>query len=309
MNIFRKIKSAFRLIYDSDFRFIYFQGKGIYNKMSDEKYLKKAHKVYLHKELDLINPKTFNEKLQWLKLYDRNPDYRKMVDKAEVKKYISEVIGEEVIIPTIGIWNNFDEIKFEELPEQFVLKCTHDSGDPIVCRNKSELDLRKVKKYFKKYLKRNYYYYAREWTYKDLQPRIIAEKYMSDKGRENESLTDYKFFCFNGKPKYVYTVKDREKGYEKSLHRFYDINWNLQNVDLDHRGDQYEAESKPETLDKMIEIATILSKNIKFVRVDLYQCNGKVYFGELTFYPRAGWEPFEPECWDYLLGEELDLNL
>ena len=305
----RMLKKIMKLLYDSDFRFRYFQSKGLYDYMPDRKYLKRAFQVNLHQELDLDNPRTFNEKLQWLKLNNRRPEYSMMVDKELAKIYVANKIGSEYIIPTIGVWNRFEDIDFKELPDQFVMKCTHDSGNPIICRNKAQLNIKASRCYLNKCLKRNFFFHSREWPYKNLVPKIIVEQYMYDSETELENLTDYKFFCFNGEPKYVYTVHDREKGHDYALHRFYDIEWNLQNMDLDHRGEQNISEDKPSQLDKMIEIASILSKGIPFVRVDLYQAKDKVYFGEMTFYPRSGWEPFYPEEWDLKLGKMINLDI
>lgn len=303
-----KLKNLVRLFYDYDFRFRYFQAKGVYDRMPDEKYLEKAFEVNLHKKLNLSNPKTFNEKLQWLKLYNRKEEYLSMVDKVKSKKYVADKIGEEYIIPTIGVWDKFEEIDFSALPDKFVMKCTHDSGNPIICRDKDKLDINKSKKYISHCLKRNFFFHSREWPYKNLKPRIIVEQYMYDDESDTENLTDYKFFCFGGEPKYVYTVRDREKGHDYALHRFYDIEWNLQKMDLDHRGELNVPEEKPSQLEKMIEIAMVLSHGIPFVRVDLYQSKEQVYFGEMTFFPRSGWEAFDPEEWDIKLGDLIDLN-
>lgn len=308
MNITKKMKGLLRLFYDGDFRFRYLQGKGVYNHMPDREYLERFYQVNMHTSLDLDNPQTFNEKLQWLKLYDRKPEYHQMVDKFDAKEFVGKKIGYEHIIPTIGVWDRFEDIDFEKLPEQFVLKCTHGSGDLLICRDKAKLDVNVARKRINKFLKRQYYYYGREWPYKDLKPRIIAERYMCDSENDKENLTDYKIFCFDGAPRFIMTVRDRSKGKGQSLHRWYDLDWNLQNLDLDYRDEKKVPEQRPEQLDRMLEIATILSKGMKHLRVDLYLVNGQIYFGEMTFYHMSGLEKFEPKEWDLKLGSYINLK-
>lgn len=284
-------------------RFGYLSKIGFYNKMSDEKYLKKEFKLRMGYNLDLQNPQTFNEKLQWLKLYDRNSEYTKMVDKYEVKKYVSNIIGKEYIIPTLGIYNNFNEIDFDKLPNQFVIKCTHDSGGIIICKDKNNLDIKKAKKKINTFLNRKYFYIHREWPYKNVKPRIIIEKYMEDK--HIKELRDYKFFCFNGKPKIMYISDNSHRDNQHCC--FFDINYNKLNI---KRKDYKEFEQnieKPHNFNKMIEFSKKLSKNIPHVRVDWYEINNKLYFGELTFYTCSGFIPFETEEWNYKMGEMLEL--
>ena len=271
-------------------------------KMNDEKYIKLKYKMKMNRTLDLENPQTFNEKLNWLKLYDRNPEYTKMVDKYEVKKYVADKIGEEYIIPTLGIYNNFDEIDFDKLPNQFVMKCTHDSGGLVICRDKNNLNLKQAKKKIEKSLKRNYYYTCREWPYKDVKPRIIIEQYMEDKGEKD--LKDYKFFCFNGEPKICLVCSDRENYLKET---FYDENWNLFPFSrANHKIDK--TIKKPINFEQMQILSIKLSENIPFVRIDFYEIERKTYFGEITFYPAAGTEKFEPEKYDKILGEMLNLG-
>lgn len=280
----------------------------ILNKMKflpDKTYLKLRYRVEFGKKLDLKNPKSFNEKLNWLKLYDRKPIYNTMVDKYEVRKYISETIGEEYLIPLIGIWNSFDEIDFDALPEQFVLKCTHDSGSVVICKDKSKFDYNAAKRKLERKFNKNLYWWAREWVYKDIKPRIIAEKYMND--GIHDDMVDYKFFCFNGKPEYIY-VSENLSDHKNGAISFYDMDFNeapFRRTDfkkLDH------APEKPESFDKMVELAKILSKDHYFLRVDFYDICGKIYFGELTFCPAAGYMPIVPQEWDYKLGEMLDIE-
>jgi hypothetical protein len=307
MGIRNKFINCFKTILDEDFRFLYFSGKGFYKKMPDRKYLERFYKAHMNQPIDLDNPKTFNEKIQWLKLNDRKPEYVQMVDKIGAKEYVSERLGKEYIIPTLGVWDSFDDIDFDKLPNQFVLKCAHGSGDLVICQDKSKLDVKAVRKKMTAYLKREYYYYGREWPYKNVKPRIFAEQYMCDSESDQGNLTDYKIFCFDGVPKFVMTVRDRSKGKGNAMHRFYDTEWNIQDLDLDYRNEKKISEPKPENLDKLLEIAAMLSKGIKHLRVDLYIINGQIYFGEMTFYHMSGVETFVPEKWDAKLGEYLNI--
>ncbi len=279
---------------------------GLYNFINDEKFLKKKYYLRTGKELDLDSPRTFNEKLQWLKLYDRKDIYTTMVDKCEAKKYVANIIGEEYIIPTIGIYNKFDEIDFNKLPNQFVIKCTHDSGGLVICKDRTKLDIDEVKKKINKCLKKNYYYSGREWPYKNVKPRIIIEKYIEDKN--SKTMRDYKFFCFNGKPEIMYLSEGLED-HKTARMSFYDMNMKLS----DCRRSDYEpldyVPKKPKNFEKMKKFSAILSKNIPHLRVDWYEINGKLYFGELTFTTCAGMIPFADDKWDKKLGDMIDLGL
>ena len=254
---------------------------------------------------NIKHPKTFNEKLQWIKLYDHNPLYTKMVDKFEAKKYVSDIIGDEYIIPTLGVWNYFEEIDFDALPTQFVLKCTHDSGSIVICKDKNNFDKYAARAVLNKGLHYNYYYKnAFEWPYKDVKPRIIAEKYMSDDSQDNSgSLTDYKFMCFGGKVKCSFTCTGRNTS--RGLHvTFYDENWQIMPFER-----HYPAEKnpipKPQNYNKMVQLSERLATTLKFARIDFYEINGKIYFGEITFFPGNGMEEFTPQIWDYRLGDWL----
>ena len=266
--------------------------------IKDEEYVKIKYKLEMNKRLNLQDPKTFNEKLQWLKLYDRNPEYTQMVDKFEAKKYVANIIGKKYIIPTLGLWDKFEDIDFTKLPNKFVLKPTHASGNIFICKNKDEIDYKKLKKTVQKWLKRNYYLVHREWPYKNVKPRIIAEEYMEDQIGE---LIDYKVYAFNGQCDYVMVCFDRIKGKTKFI--YYDRKWNIKkefSKDGIKYGDTIKIE-KPKNLDKMFEFAEILSKNIPFVRVDFYESNGNLYLGELTFYPSAGFDNTRTkDCQEYL---------
>lgn len=256
------------------------------------------------------NPKSLNEKIQWLKIYDKDERYTKLVDKYEVREYISNILGEEYLIPLIGVWDSVEEIEYENLPNQFVLKCNHDSKSVYICKNKKEFDFNKVKKDINKKLKRNGYWYGREWPYKNIKPRIIAEKYMVDES--GIELKDYKIMCFNGEPNNIMVCYDR-KG-TQAKHKYFDLEWNLLNYnkkekDIDIDIDKTDRIQKPKSLEEMIRIAKILSKNTLFTRIDLYDINGKVYFGEITFYPASGLKKDITLETDYELGEKLKLPI
>ncbi len=277
---------------------------GLLNWMSDETYLKIGYRIRMNKKLNLKHPTTFNEKLQWLKIYDRKPVYTMMVDKYEVKKIVADKIGGEYIIPTLGVWDKFDDVDFDSLPNQFVLKCTHDSGGLVICRDKSKLDIEAVRKKINRCLKRNYYYTNREWPYKNVKPRIIAEKYMADES--GYELKDYKFFCFDGLAKVMFIASDRFNPNEETKFDFFDMDFNHLPFTNGHPNASHDIRC-PESFEKMKELAGILSKGIPQVRVDFYDINGQVYFGELTFSHWSGMTPFEPEEWDEKLGALIHL--
>ncbi|MGM9549912.1 MAG: ATP-grasp fold amidoligase family protein [Faecousia sp.] len=250
---------------------------------------------------DLEHPKTYNEKLNWLKLHDRQPQYTDIVDKYTVKKYISGIIGEEYVAPTLGVWDRFEDIDFDALPNQFVLKCTHDSGGLVICRDKSKLNKAKARRKINSSLKRNYYWTAREWPYKNVKPRIIAEPYLEDT-RYGE-LRDYKFYVFDGVVDSVMVCKDRQKG--RTKYYYFDRNWNrlyYQRDDLEFQDDI----ERPEHFDKMLDIAQRLSCDFSHIRVDLYSVNGTIYFSELTLYDEAGFGTDISEETNRMWGEKLD---
>ena len=272
--------------------------------LADKTYLKIYFKCKMGYKLNLKNPQTINEKLQWLKLYDRNPEYTKMVDKYEVREYIKEKIGEEYLIPLIGVYDKFDDIDFDELPNQFVIKCNHDSGGLVICKDKGKLNIEETRKKINKSLKRNYYYSGREWPYKNVKPRIIIEKYMEDSNKSD--LIDYKLFCFNGIPKIVLVCSERFSS-SNMCETWFDMNWKL--IDMTESGHRVDSTiSKPKQLKKMVELSKKLSKNIPFIRVDWYEIGDKLYFGELTFYPASGFEKFEPKEWNKKIGDMLSID-
>lgn len=281
--------------------------RGYLNKLSDKRYLKLIFLAKMGKRLDLKDPKTFNEKLQWIKLYDRKPEYTRMVDKYEAKEYVAEQIGEEYVIPNLGVWDSFDQIDFASLPDQFVLKCTHDSGGLVICRDKSKLNKTAAKEKIERSLKRQYFYHGREWPYKNVKPRILAEAYLED---ENEALglTDYKFFCFNGVPRLLYVSQGLENHATANI-SFYDMEGQAMPF---RRKDFAPLEGElvvPDNFGEMKTIAQRLAKTVEcpFVRVDLYSIQGKIRFSEITFSPCSGMVPFEPEEWDYKLGQWITL--
>lgn len=283
--------------------FIYRIGRNTFFRlMSDEKYLKMRFKQVTGKVLNLDNPATFNEKIQWLKLHDRKTIYTTMVDKYQAKEYVADRIGGEYVIPTLGVWNKFDDIDFEALPNQFVLKCTHDSGGIVICRDKQKLDKREAKRRLNRSLKQNYFWHGREWPYKNVKPRILAEQYMQDSS--SGSLTDYKFYCFNGNPEYLYISTGLENHSTASI-SFLTPDWEFAPFGRSDYKPFRELPEKPSLFEDMKKLAAELSKGQAFLRVDLYQIEGKIYFSEFTFSPCGGMMPFVPQEWDGILGNMI----
>ena len=269
--------------------------------LNDKKYVEILYHKKTKEKLNLNDPKTFNEKLQWLKLYDRNPEYTKMVDKYEGKEYVADIIGKEYVIPTLGVWEKFKDIDFEKLPNQFVLKCTHDSGSTIICKDKEKFDYKAAEKKINRALKINYYYLSREWPYKNIKPRIIAEKYMVDESKTE--LKDYKFYCFDGVPRVVDVCSNRS---EKLQQSYFDMEWNKINV-TEGGSIRNENITKPTCFEEMKQIASKLSQGIRHVRIDLYEIENRVYFSEITFYSGTGLEDFEPKEFNRELGDMIVL--
>lgn len=283
--------------------FVYLTKYSDFAFMSDKTYISLFYRGMIGKSLNLDNPITYNEKLQWLKLNYRKPELTTMVDKYEVRQYVADRIGEQYLIPCIGVWNSFDEIPFNDLPNRFVLKCTHDSHSVIICKDKQCFDYQTAKQKLTNALKRNYYYEGRQWPYKNVKPRIIAEEYMED--TNDGELRDYKIFAFDGCAKALFIATDR------SVHSpkfdFFDMDFNCLHIKQVGHPNADVLPHKPEKLAEMKELADILSKGLPQVRVDFYEVNGKVYFGELTFFNNSGFVPFEPEEWDYTFGEWIKL--
>ena len=269
----------------------------------DRIYLQIVYFKHFRRFINFNNPKTFNEKIQWLKLNYRNEEYTKLVDKYRVKQYITKLIGEEYVIPTLGVWNNVDDIDFKSLPEKFVLKCNNDSGGIVICKNKKDFDEAKAKSFLKERLKNNGYWYGREWPYKNVKPCIIAEKYMEDS--ISKDIKDYKFFCFNGSMEFFDIDIDR---FIEHRANYYDRNGNFLPFGKTYCPPDYTKKIEmPKNLDKMIELAETISHNTVLSRIDFYEIDGQVYFGEITFYPGSGFSPLTDEKWDYKLGDMIDL--
>lgn len=266
--------------------------------MPDRMYIETLWEKKMDYPLNLDHPKTFNEKLQWLKLYDRNPKYTNLVDKQEVKKIVAELIGSEHVIPTIGIWNHVEDIRLEDLPDRFVLKTTHDSGSICICKDKKTFDFEEAKRKLSASLSFDYWLLGREWPYKNVERRIIAEPYLED--NETKELRDYKFFCFNGEVKLMFIATDRQNR-EEPYFDFFDMDFN--HIDMRHgHPNAPTVPEKPAHFEKMAELACTIAGKMPQVRVDFYEVNGKVFFGEVTLFHHSGWMPFDPVEWDYTLG-------
>ena len=276
---------------------------GFFKFIPDKQYLKAMYRLRMGKKLNLKSPQTFNEKLQWLKLYDRRPEYTTMIDKCEAKKYVASIIGEEYIIPTLGVWDDFNDIDFDSLPDQFVLKCTHDSGGLVICRDKSKLDIEEVRRKIERSLKCNFFWIGREWPYKNVKPRIIAEKYMEES--TGPELKDYKLYCFDGKIKFLYLSEGLEN-HETAHINYVTLDWKPAKY---ARSDYREFEKlPPKPKQNMIRLGEMLSKDIPFCRVDFYEINRRVYFGELTLFPGSGFTPFKEESHDREIGSMLSIG-
>lgn len=274
--------------------------------MSDKFYLSVLWKMIMGYELDWKDPKTFNEKLQWLKLYDRNPLYTTLVDKYRVKNWVADRIGTQYIIPTLAVYNSVNEIDLNRLPNQFVLKCNHDSGSIIVCKDKSNIDLEAVKEQLNKSIKEDFYWEAREWPYKNVKRCIFAEKYLEDSA--SKELPDYKFFAFNGDVKALFVATERGYSAVETKFDFFDTDFNHLNVINGHPNAKI-VPNKPKNFNKMLEFSKVLSKGIPQVRCDFYEANGHLYFGEMTLYHFGGLTTFNPESFDRIMGDWIKLPI
>ncbi len=292
------IKGVTRYIIDSDYRFLINASRGRYDNLTDPEFLQKKYYAIFHQELNLNNPKSFNEKLQWIKLHDRKDIYTTMVDKVKARDYVASIIGEEYLIPIIGVWDNPDEIDFESLPDQFVLKCNHNSGlGMIICKDKSSLNSREARNKLKKGLAQDYYLTAREWPYKNVKRKIIGEQYMGN------NLTDYKFLCFEGKPQLIEIHRNR--GSDSYTQDFYTMDWIKSEIT---QGKRYEGIiPKPKNFDLMVKFSKMLAADIRHIRVDWYEIRGKLFFGELTFFDGAGFEAFDKKEYDEYLGSLIKI--
>lgn len=297
------INAVIRSCVSKEARFNYLAAMAFFDDLSDKEFLEKKFKATFGVRLNLEEPKTFNEKMQWLKLYNRKPEYTMMVDKFLVRNYISKTIGSQYLIPLLGVWNSPEEIDFSKLPEKFVLKCNHNSGKGMcICTDKKNLNLKKIKINLKKGLNQDYYLNGREWPYKNVQRKIIAEKYMvDDSGFE---LKDYKIYNFNGQPKVIEVDFNRFIDHKRN---FYTTKWEKIDLMLQFPSDSTVQHERPQCLEKMLDLAKQLSVSLPFVRTDFYCINGVIYFGEITFFHGSGFEKFIPEVWNKIFGEWIKL--
>jgi len=282
--------------------------RGFLNWIPDSLFLKAVFRTRMGYPLNLKNPQTFNEKISWLKLYGNLEQYTNLADKYEVRKYISHTIGEQYLIPLLGVWDRFEDIDFSKLPEQFVLKCNHDSGSIIICKNKDQFDIKAAKRKLNACLKRNMSYLAAEPQYKNIKPRIMGEKFMIDES--GSELKDYKVWCFHGSPKLIQITYDRCIYYDRCTGtkiNFYDTEWNFVPASWFYPSDPNVKFNKPGCLEEMLELARILSKDYLHVRVDFYAIFDRIYFGELTFTSGAGFSHFKPLDFDREVGSWLNL--
>ena len=292
---------ALKLMRNPLLLFPYLCSKGLFNWMDDKTYIEMEYRAYTGNKLNLSSPETFNEKIQWLKLYYHDPILVQCVDKYLVRDFVEKRIGSQYLIPLLGVWNESSEIDFDALPNSFVLKCNHDSSNVHICKDKYQFDTKRACKLLDKALKKNYFYSGREWAYKNVVPRIIAEQYMQD-GRNND-LPDYKFFCFDGEPSFLYIATNRNVDMRMD---FYDAEGN--HLDLvSNKPNADDPIEMPECFEEMKEIARRLSSGFPQVRIDLYEINGKVYFGEMTFYNWCGYALFDPPEWDLIFGKKCAL--
>ena len=274
------------------------------NWMPAEIYLRCFYRTLMGEKLNLKSPQKYSEKLQWLKLYNRKPIYTDMVDKWAAKKFVAEKIGEEHIIKTYGVWDSFDEIDFASLPDRFVLKCTHDSAGLVICKNKSDFRMEDARNKISACLGRNFYYSGREWPYKNIKPRVLAEEYMEDHALHE--LRDYKLFTFNGVPKIMHLVSNRQNVTEETYGDFFDMDFNRLDLTMGHPNAPICPE-KPCNFEKMKEFAAILAEGTIHLRVDFYEVDGDFFFGELTFFQDSGFTDIQPSSWNQILGDWIEL--
>ncbi len=293
-----------KFLIDKNYRKLWYLDIFKHKKMPDEVYISKRFEAVFGKKVNLYNPKTFNEKMQWLKLYDRQEEHTVMVDKYLSKEFVANKIGEEYVAKLLGVWDRADQIDFSSLPNRFVLKTTHDCGGVIVCDDKSKLNIKKAVHKLKKHLRNEYFYHCREWPYKNVVPRIIAEEYLKDE--KEEVLPVYKFLCFGGQPRIIQVIQNDKK--ENETVDYYDTDWNKLDLRQNFPNSMIVLD-KPNKFEKMLEIATELAKDKPFIRVDLYLVNDKIYFSEFTFFSDAGFKRFYPETWDKALGDWIRLPI
>lgn len=297
MNKFAKVIRNPWLVYN------YAASKGLTDWVPDELHLKAMYRATMGKRLNLEDPVTFNEKLQWLKIHDRNPLYTTLVDKYRVKQWVADRIGEEHVTPTYAMWEHVEDIDISGLPERFVLKTNHDCGGVVICRNRAAFDLGAAKEKMAEHLKTNYFWRTREWPYKDVAPCIFAEEYL-DSG-ESGDLHDFKILCFDGEPKFIELHKGR---FSQHSQDWYDVNWNKLDIPQPGLLQSSEPDEPPVCLDKMVNLSRVLASGIPHVRVDWYVTDGRLLFGEMTLYDGAGFDGFERPGDDLMLGSMIDLN-
>ncbi len=303
MSLKTKTNKILKVLFDGDYRYLILAGRGFLAKVPAAEFVKRMYQIHMGKPLNLENPELYTEKLQWLKLYDHRPEYTVMVDKYAAKDYVASKIGSQYVIPLLGVWERVEDIDFDALPDSFVLKTTHDSGGIVVCKDKSSLDISAAKRKLRHFLKRDYYSCNREWPYKNVKHRIIAETYMEDKLQGE--LRDYKFFTFGGEPKVLYIAQGRGAD-EPTVADFFDMDFQHLPFTIDHEMAPIPPE-KPQNFELMKELAAKLGEGTPQLRVDFYEVDGKVYFGELTFFHCSGMEQFHPAEWNRIFGDWLTL--
>ncbi|WP_368646165.1 ATP-grasp fold amidoligase family protein [Alkalibacterium putridalgicola] len=268
-------------------------------KMSDKRFIELDYLINTKNALNLTDPKTFNEKLQWLKLNNRKTYYTTLVDKYEVREYISELIGEEYLIPLLGVYDTYDDIDFRALPDQFVMKPTHTSGNIFICKDKNQIDHEALRGKIDAWLSRDYYSVHREWPYKNVNPRIIIEEYIEQES--GSELRDYRFFCFDGAPKFI-TVDFNIIDKSKTRRNLYDVGWNIMDATISYPQEKELVIEKPEKLEQLIELSCMLSKDIPHARIDFYYINNKIKFGEITFFHQSGMGDIQPDEFNIEMG-------
>jgi len=297
------LEKAKRYLTDENYRILVKAGHGYYNNIPDKEFLEICFPAWLGYPLNLDNPKTFNEKIQWLKLYAREDYYTRIVDKYEAKLIVADKIGSKYVIPNLGVWEGVNELDLKNLPQQFVLKCNHNSGTGMcICRDKNSLDIQKVRAELQRGMKQDYYITGREWPYKNVPRKIIAEKLMVDES--GTELKDYKIFCFNGEPAYIQVDFGRFTKHERNL---YSTDWRYMGFASLYPTNENYIIPKPVCLGEMLDVAKTLSKGTPFMRVDLYVIGKDIYFGEMTLFHGSGFERWTPFEWDEKLGEMLTL--
>lgn len=312
MDVKHILKSGVKFLTDSGYRFSILAGKGFYDNMSDEEYIKRLYKTKVGRELNLGNPQTFTEKLNWLKIYDRDPKYTMLADKYLVRDWVAEMIGEDYLVPLLGVYDNAEEIDFDLLPDKFALKCTHNSGEGMcLCRDKSKLNREEVVRQLNAGLKKSYFPASREWAYKDIVPRIICEEMLECQKIDEllSTIINYKFYCFNGEPKFLYVAIDYTDDGKKTGTKLniLDLNWEKTPFYRTDHAPIIDEIKKPEDFETMIEISRKLAEGFPFARVDLYYVKNKIYFSEMTFCPGAGIAPFSPPEWERKIGDWITL--